>query len=158
MMDNPESSALMSGAKSQADGMSCAISVQVVATVPSCWPAKAGNLALPRGGETQPVEFFVRAHGIQSHAPNGRSASMKWISISTLSSEGTRKRGSEVTAVLTDAPACSVTSQLSGDYVARGERGDPRGRKSGSGLGTRNLRWPARAEGEKRFRSATRNP
>jgi len=98
------------------------------------------------------------ARGIQSHAPNGRPALMKLISISTLSPEGTRKKGSELTAVLTDAPARSVTSQSSADYVARGEGGDPRGRKSGVGLGTMNLRWPARAEGEKRFRSATRNP
>jgi hypothetical protein len=34
----------------------------------------------------------VWAHGIQSHAPNGRPALKKSISISTLSSEGTRKR------------------------------------------------------------------
>src|ERR1700729_1132772 len=43
------------------------------------------------------------------------------------------------------------------DYAARDELGDPRGRKSDAGLGAANPRWPARAEGEKRFRSATRN-
>jgi hypothetical protein len=48
--------------------------------------------------------------------------------------------------------------QSNWDYAARGERGDPRGRKSGAGPAATNLRWPARAEGEKRFRSATRNP
>jgi hypothetical protein len=98
------------------------------------------------------------AHGIQSHALNGRPALMKSISIPTLSAEMTRKRGSEVTAVLIDVPERSVTSQSSADYVARGDRGDPRGRKSDGGLATTNLSWPARAEGEKRFRSATRNP
>jgi hypothetical protein len=40
------------------------------------------------------------------------------------------------------------------DYDARGVRGDPRGWKSGTGLKAMNPRWPARAEGEKRFRSA----
>ena len=98
------------------------------------------------------------AHGTQSHAPISRPALMISISIPTLSPEMTRTRGSEVTAAPTDAPERSVTSQSSADYVARGERGDPRGRKFGVGLGTTNLRRPARAEGEKRFRSATRNP
>ena len=37
----------------------------------------------------------------------------------------------------------------SAGYVARGVRGDPRGRKSGAGLGATNPRWPARAEGGK---------
>jgi hypothetical protein len=49
-------------------------------------------------------------------------------------------------------------SQSNSDYAARGERGDPRGRKSGAGLSLRNPSFPARAEGEKRLRSATRNP
>jgi hypothetical protein len=44
------------------------------------------------------------------------------------------------------------------DYDALGGLGDPRGRKSGGGSAVRNPRLPARAEGEKRFRSATRNP
>jgi hypothetical protein len=43
-------------------------------------------------------------------------------------------------------------------YAARGERGDPRGRKSSAGLQLTNASFPARAEGEKRLRSATRNP
>jgi hypothetical protein len=52
VMDNPDSSALMLGAESQAAGMSCAISLEAVATVPSRWPQKAGRLALPSSGET----------------------------------------------------------------------------------------------------------
>jgi hypothetical protein len=55
-------------------------------------------------------------------------------------------------------PGSFVVLQSNADYAARGERGDPRGRKSGAGPGATNPRWPARAEGEKRFRSATRNP
>jgi hypothetical protein len=158
MMDNPGSSALMLGAESQANGMSCAISLPAVATV-SRWPQKtvASGVA-SRWRRNLAKLSCVGAHGIQSHTPNGRPALMKSISILTLNSEGTRKRGIEATAALSDAPACSVTSQSSADYVARDERGDPRGRNSGVGLGTANLRWPTRAEGEKRFRSATRNP
>lgn len=126
--------------------------------MPSRWPKKAGASGVVSRWRNSAKSSCIWAHGTQSHAPNGRPALMKSISISTLSSEGTRKRGSEVTAALTDVPERSVASQSSADYVARDERGDPRGRKSGVGLGTTNLRWPARAEGEKRFRSATRNP
>ena len=44
------------------------------------------------------------------------------------------------------------------DYAVRDGRGEPRGRKSGGGSGADNPTWPARIEGEKRLRSATRNP
>ena len=43
-------------------------------------------------------------------------------------------------------------------YAARGEPGDPRGRNWGGISGMDSPSRPARAEGEKRFRSATRNP
>jgi hypothetical protein len=158
MRDSPDSSALMLGAESQADGMCCAISLEGVATVPGRWPQKAGASGVASPWRNSAEWSCVWAHGIQSHAPNGRPALRKSISISMLSWEGTHKRGSEVTAVLTGAPEPGVTSQSSSDYVAQGERGDPRGRNSRVGLGTTNLRWPTRAEGEKRFRSATRNP
>jgi hypothetical protein len=138
MMDNPDRSALMLGAKSQADCMSCVISLQAVARVPSRWPQKAGASGVASRWGNSAKLSCVWAHGIQSHAPNGRPALRKLISISTLNSEGARKRGSEVTAALTDAPERSVKSQSSADYVARGERGDPCGRKSGGGLETTN--------------------
>ena len=48
--------------------------------------------------------------------------------------------------------------QSTRDYVARGEPGDPRGRNWGGILGMDSPSRPARAEGEKRFRSATRKP
>ena len=83
---------------------------------------------------------------------------MKSISIPALSPERIRRRGSEAIAAVTDAPERNATSQSNADYVALDERGDPRGRKSGAGPGAKNPRCPARAEGEKRFRSATRNP
>src|SRR5437660_8355984 len=50
------------------------------------------------------------------------------------------------------------TSRSNSDYAALGERGDPRGGNFGAGPGATNPRWPMRAEGEKRLRSATRNP
>src|SRR5579863_3353126 len=43
------------------------------------------------------------------------------------------------------------------DYAAPGA-GAPRGRKPDGGLGADSPRAPTRAEGEKRFRSAIRNP
>jgi hypothetical protein len=76
----------------------------------------------------------------------------------TISLETTRKKGSKAVAAASGAPERCVASRASADYAARGVCGDPRGRKSGAGPGATNLRWPARAEGEKRFRSATRNP
>ena len=49
-------------------------------------------------------------------------------------------------------------SRSNSDYAARDEFGDPRGLKSGVGSQLRNASFPARAEGEKRLLSATRNP
>ena len=158
MMDNPDCSALMLGAESQADGTCSAISLEEVVIVPRRWPKRAGVSGVASRWRNSAKSSCARAHGTLSQARNGRPVLMKLISIPTLSPEMTRTRGSEVTAAPTDAPERSVTSQSSVDYVARGERGDPRGRKFGVGLGTTNLRRPARAEGEKRFRSATRNP
>jgi hypothetical protein len=100
----------------------------------------------------------VLTRGTPSHAPRSRPALMKSISTQTLSPAMIRKRGSEAIAAATGAPERCVASRSSRDYVARGVRGDPRGRKSGAGPRAANLRWPARAEGEKRFLSATRNP
>ncbi len=82
---------------------------------------------------------------------------MKSILISTLSPAMNRKRGSEAIDAVTGVRERSEALQSSTDYVARDVLGDPRGRKSGAGMAA-NPRWPARAEGEKRFRSATRNP
>src|SRR3954453_15244800 len=68
------------------------------------------------------------------------------------------KRGSEAVGGAGAGPSSSSAWQSSSDYAARGGRGEPRGRKSGGGDGVDNLTWPARAEGEKRFRSLIRNP
>jgi hypothetical protein len=158
MMDNPGSSALMLVAESQADCTSCAISLEEVVMVPNRWLQKAEASGVVLRWKNSAESNCGWAYGTQSHAPTGRPALMISISIPTLSRVLTRIRGSEVTVAPADAPERSVASQWSADYVARGEPGDPRGRKCGVGLGTTNLTWPARAEGEKRFRSATRNP
>jgi len=44
------------------------------------------------------------------------------------------------------------------DYAAPRAPGEPRGRKWRGRPATGKSTWPARAEGEKRLRSATRNP
>jgi hypothetical protein len=101
---------------------------------------------------------YARTHGRPSHGPSGRPVLMQSILTPTLSPEMIRKMGSEAIAAARGVPERCEGSQSSADYVARGVRDDPRGRKFGMDAGTTNLRWPARAEGEKRFRSATRNP
>jgi hypothetical protein len=65
---------------------------------------------------------------------------MKLISMPTLSPETTRKKGNEAVAAATGAPERCAASQSSADYVARGVRGDPRGRKSGAGPRAANPR------------------
>src|ERR1700677_1382140 len=83
----------------------------------------------------------------------------KPISMPRIIRSAIRKTGTEAVAQADAGPESSSALQWKSDYAARDERGDdPRGRKSGAGLGATNPRWPARAEGEKRFRSATRNP
>src|ERR1019366_4629226 len=57
-----------------------------------------------------------------------------------LALEKLRKRGNEATAAITDAPERSESWQSNADYVARGVRGDPRGRKSGAGPRVANPR------------------
>jgi len=114
-------------------------------------------MALPGCGETQPSGV---THGRMAGRATVPAAAvlMQSILTPTLSPEMIRKMGSEAIAAARGVPERCEGSQSSADYVARGVRGDPRGRKFGMDAGTTNLRWPARAEGEKRFRSATRNP
>ena len=69
-----------------------------------------------------------------------------------------RKTDSERVARAGSGQFSSAAWRSNSDYAARGERDDPRGRKSGGGSGADNPTWPMRAEGEKRVRSATRNP
>jgi hypothetical protein len=53
---------------------------------------------------------------------------------------GIRERGSEATAALSGLPIPDELWQSIAGYVARGVRGEPRGRKHGAGPETTNLR------------------
>jgi hypothetical protein len=79
-------------------------------------------------------------HGTPNHAPRGKLVLMKSISTSTLSRGKIRNKGSEGVAAATGAPRRCAASRSSADYGARGVRGDPRGWKSGTGLGATNPR------------------
>jgi hypothetical protein len=72
--------------------------------------------------------------------PGGKLVLMKSISTSTLSRRKIRNKGSEGVAAATGAPRRCAASRSSADYGARGVRGDPRGWKSGTGLGATNPR------------------
>lgn len=84
------------------------------------------------------------------------SYGLKWTSRITRMSS--RKTGSEAIGRAEAGQFPFGASQWKLDYAARGGPGEPRGRNFGEGWGTDNPTWPARAEGEKRFRSLTRNP
>ena len=91
--------------------------------------------------------------------PAHKPASRKWTwKLKISRSPWLRRRDSEATARVVGGRWQSARWRSSEDYVVRGGRGDPRGRKSGGGSGVDNPTWPTRAEGEKRFRSLIRNP
>ncbi len=91
--------------------------------------------------------------------PTPRNIAWKTLSwMRTFIPAAIRKTGSEEVAAAGSAQSRCGGWRSSGDYAVRGERGDPRGRKSGGGSGADNPICLAWAEGGKRFRSATRNP
>src|SRR5215467_12836348 len=104
MMDNLDCFALMLGAESQAACMSSAISLEEVVIVSSRWPQRVGVFGVAWLWGNSAVSSCARGLGTPSPAPNGRPASMKWISISTLSLETIRKMGSEAVALVIAAP------------------------------------------------------
>ena len=82
----------------------------------------------------------------------------KPISMPRIIRSAIRKTGTEAVAAAADAPERYAASRWSVDYAALGMRGDPRGRKSGAGPGVPKSKMTGTGRGEKRFRSATRNP
>ena len=158
MMANLDCFARMWGDESQAGCTSFAISLEEAVIVLSRWRQKARVYGVASRWRNSAKWSCAWAHGIPSRAPRDRPALMKSISMPTLSWEEIRRRGSEATAAISGAPEPGEWWQSIVGYVARGVRGDPRGRKSGAGSAVTNRRSPARAEGEKRLRSATRNP
>jgi hypothetical protein len=158
MMDNLACFAPTCWAERQVGFTCCATSLEEVVIVPNRWHLRVEASGVASLWKNSAKSSCAPAYGIASHARRDRPALRKWISIAILSLEITRKMGSEVTAAITGEPERSESWRSNEDYVARGACGDPRGRKSGAGLRVANPRWPARAEGEKRFLSATRNP
>ena len=105
------------------------------------------------------VELLEGAWHTAPNHSRPHPASSKWMSMPRISrSPCIRRRDSEAAARAVGGRGNPQAWRSSADYAVRDERGDPRGRKSGGGSGADSPTWPARAEGEKRFRSATRNP
>ena len=140
MMANLDCSVLMWGDESQADCTSFAISLEEAVIVLSRWPEKARVYGVASRWRNSVKWSCAWAHGIPNHAPRDRPALMKSISILTLSSAGIRKRGSEATAAGSGVPEPGELWQSIAGYVARGVRGEPRGRKLGAGRETTNPR------------------
>jgi hypothetical protein len=140
MMDNLDCFVLTCWAESQAGFRCCATSLEEVVIVPNRWRQKVAASGVASLWRNSAKSSCAPACGIVSHARGDRHALRKWISIPTLSLEIIRKRGNEATAAITDAPERSESWQSNADYVARGVRGDPRGRKSGAGLRVANPR------------------
>ena len=131
----------MCWAGNQAGSMCSAISLEEVAIVACRWCQKEWAPGAASLWRNSAKSSCAPTHGTPSHAPRSKPALMKLISMPTLSPETTRKKGSEAVAAATGAPERCAASQSSADYVARGGRGDPRGRKSGAaGPRAANLR------------------
>jgi|HubBroStandDraft_4_1064222.scaffolds.fasta_scaffold18450_2 hypothetical protein len=130
----------MCWAENQADSMCFAISLEEVAIVARQWRKKEQAAGVASRWRDSAELSSVRTHGTPSHVPRGKPTLMKLISMPMLSSETTRKKGSEAVASARGAPRRCVSSRSSEDYAARGGRGDPRGRKPGAGLGATNPR------------------
>ena len=96
--------------------------------------------------------------GEANHAQAGNIVSKGLISIPALNREMNRKKDNEVIAAIATGPTGCGASRSNAGYDVRPVRGDPRGRNCCAGLEAENTRFPEWAEGEKRFRSAIRNP
>jgi hypothetical protein len=142
----------------QASSVCCAISLAEVAIVAWRWRREESVAGAVSPWRNSAKSSCARTHGTPSHVPRGKPALMKLTSMPTLSRKKTRKKDREAVASARGAPERGAALRSSEDYAVRGGPVDPRGRKSDAGPRAANPRWPARAEGEKRFRSATRNP
>ena len=143
------------------DGHLRASAIRLEATVAvACGRAPMDSAAGAASRWTNSAKSSCRtAIGEPNLTPAGRVVSSKSISMPMFSRSGNHKTGSEPVAVAASVPVRCEASRWNADYAARAVFGDdPRGRKSGAVSGATNPRWPARAEGEKRFRSAMRNP
>ena len=140
MTANPDCFVRMWEAGRKADAMFSVISVEEGAIVSNRFPQRARACGAASLWRDSAKSSCARVLGTPNHDPRGRLALMRRILISTLNQKTIRKKDSEVVAVVTGAPECGARSQSNGDYAARGERGEPRARKSGAGPGTTNPR------------------
>ena len=104
MMDNPDCFVLMCWAGSQAGCMSSAISLEEVVTVACRWRQKEWVFGAAWPWRNSAKSSCARTHGTPSHAPRGKLALMKSISMPTLSPEKIRNKGSEAVAAATGVP------------------------------------------------------
>jgi len=104
MMDNLGCFALMLEGESLAACMSSAISSEDVVIVSSRWLQKVGVFGVAWLWRNSAKSSCVLTRGTPSHAPRGKPALMKLISMLTLSPETTHKKGSEAVAAATVAP------------------------------------------------------
>jgi len=118
----------------------CVISLGEVVIVSNCWRQEVEASGVASLWRNSAKSSCAQAFGTASHARRDRPALRKWISIPTLSLEIIRKTGNEATAAIIGAPERSESWQWNADYVVRGVRGDPRGRKSGAGPRVANPR------------------
>jgi hypothetical protein len=130
----------MCWAGNQAGSMCSVISLEEVAIVVCRWRWEEQVAGVASPWRDSAKSSCARTHGTPSHAPRGKPALMKLISMPTLSPETTRKKGSEAVPSARGAPERCAASQSSVDYAARDGPGDPRGRKSGAGPGAANPR------------------
>jgi hypothetical protein len=133
MMDNLDCFALTCWVESRAGFTCCATSLEEVVIVPNRWHQKVAASGVASPWRNSAKSSCAPVYGTASHAGRDRPALTKWISTPTLSLEITRKMGNETTGAITGALERSGSWQSNADYVARGARGDPRGRKSGAG-------------------------
>ena len=130
----------MLGGESQAACMFSAISSEEVVIAWSRWPQKVGVFGVASLWRNSAKSSCAMTRGIPSHAPRSGPVLMKSISIPTLSPAMIRRRDSEAIAAVTGVREQGEWLRSSVDYVARDVLGDPRGRKSGAGLGATNPR------------------
>ena len=130
----------MDWAESQAGCICSAISLEETAPVAWVWRQKERAAGAASPWRNSAKLSCARRHGTPSHAPRGKLALMKSISMPTVSQQNVRSRDSEAVAAASGAPERCVAWRSSADYAARGVRGDPRGRKFSAGLGVTNPR------------------
>ena len=117
-----------------------AISMEAVAAAACGWGRREGAAGAASRWTNSAMSSYGQASGGPSRVPVGRAVLRKSTLTPMLNPGMIRKKGSVGVAAVTPDPKRCVAWRSSADYAARGERGDPRGRKSGAGPGAMNAR------------------